>query len=232
MIEVLIVDDDFGMRRVLRKALSKNEDFKVVGEAENGLVGIELFKEKKPDVVFMDVEMPEMNGCECAKNIFDINPKTKIIFATAYEGFMQEAFDVYAFDYLVKPFAFVELLARIRNILRRNSQSSHDETTLQIENLQLDLLRRRAYRDSEAINLTAKEFSLLELLMQRKGEVLSRSLIASQVWDMNFDSDTNVIDVAIRRLRNKVDKPFEPKLIHTIRGMGYVLDIIDDNEIA
>lgn len=133
-------------------------------------------------------------------------------------------------DYLLKPFAFVELLARIRNILRRNSTSNKDETTLQIENLQLDLLRRRVYRDSEAINLTAKEFSLLELLMQRKGEVLSRSLIASQVWDMNFDSDTNVIDVAIRRLRNKVDKPFEPKLIHTIRGMGYVLDIIDENE--
>jgi two-component system copper resistance phosphate regulon response regulator CusR len=135
-------------------------------------------------------------------------------------------------DYLVKPFAFVELLARIRNILRRNKQTDHEQTTLQIENLRLDLLRRRAYRDNEAISLTAKEFSLLELLMQRKGEVLSRSLIASQVWDMNFDSDTNVIDVAIRRLRNKVDKPFAPKLIHTIRGMGYVLDIIDDNEIT
>jgi len=122
MIKVLIVDDDFGMRRVLRKALSKNENFEVIGEAENGVVGLELFKEDKPDVVFMDIEMPEMSGCECAKRIFDINPKTKIIFATAYEGFMQEAFDVYAFDYLVKPFD----MERLNNTITRLIEVCND----------------------------------------------------------------------------------------------------------
>jgi two-component system copper resistance phosphate regulon response regulator CusR len=127
-------------------------------------------------------------------------------------------------DYLVKPFSFAELLARVRVILRRG-RPSQEVTALQLADLELDLLRRRVLRAGKRIDLTAKEFGLLELLMRRQGEVLPRSLIASQVWDLNFDSDTNVIDVAVRRLRAKVDEGFEPRLIHTVRGMGYVMEI-------
>ena len=125
-------------------------------------------------------------------------------------------------DYLVKPFAFSELLARVRTLLRRGRTREAD--SMQIADLELDILRRRVQRGGKKIDLTAKEFGLLELLMRRKGEVLPRSLIASQVWDMNFDSDTNVIEVAMRRLRAKIDDSFEPKLIRTVRGMGYVLE--------
>jgi two-component system copper resistance phosphate regulon response regulator CusR len=126
-------------------------------------------------------------------------------------------------DYLVKPFSFAELLARVRTILRRG-RSGTESTTLRVADLELDLLRRRVTRAGKRIDLTAKEFGLLELLMRRSGEVLPRSLIASQVWDMNFDSDTNVIEVAMRRLRIKIDEGQEVKLIQTVRGMGYVLE--------
>jgi two-component system, OmpR family, copper resistance phosphate regulon response regulator CusR len=128
-------------------------------------------------------------------------------------------------DYLVKPFAFAELLARVRTLLRRGSKATESDV-LTIGDLELDLRRRRVTRAGQRIDLTAKEFALLELLMRRQGEVLPRSLIASQVWDMNFDSDTNVIEVAVRRLRAKVDDDFTPKLIATVRGMGYVLEAL------
>jgi two-component system copper resistance phosphate regulon response regulator CusR len=131
--------------------------------------------------------------------------------------------DLEADDYLVKPFSFAELLARVRMILRRD-RGSKEPAVLRVADLELDLLRRRVSRAGHRIDLTAKEFGLLELLMRRQGEVLPRSLIASQVWDMNFDSDTNVIDVAVRRLRIKVDEQHEVKLIRTVRGMGYVLE--------
>jgi two-component system copper resistance phosphate regulon response regulator CusR len=130
--------------------------------------------------------------------------------------------DLGADDYLVKPFAFSELLARVRTLLRRGK--AMETEVLRAADLELDLRRRRVTRAGKRIDLTAKEFALLELLLRRQGEVLPRSLIASQVWDMNFDSDTNVIEVAVRRLRSKVDDEFEPKLIKTVRGMGYVIE--------
>ena len=131
-------------------------------------------------------------------------------------------------DYLVKPFSFAELLARVRTILRRG-RSGNESTSLRIADLELDLLRRRVTRSGRRIDLTAKEFALLELLLRRQGEILPRSLIASQVWDMNFDSDTNVIEVAIWRLRAKIDEGHEVKLIHTVRGMGYVLEAPEEH---
>ena len=126
-------------------------------------------------------------------------------------------------DYLVKPFAFSELLARVRALLRRGGKAKESDV-LRVADLELDLMRRRVNRAGKRIDLTAKEFALLELLLRRQGEVLPRSLIASQVWDMNFDSDTNVVDVAMRRLRAKIDDPFEVKLIRTVRGVGYAIE--------
>jgi len=151
--------------------------------------------------------------------------KVPVLFLTARDSIDDrvKGLELGADDYLVKPFAFAELLARVRTLLRRGALPS-TETTLSVADLEVDLMRRRVLRAGRRIPLSAKEFALLELLLRHHDEVLPRSLIASQVWDMNFDSDTNVIDVAIRRLRAKIDDAFEPKLIHTVRGMGYMLD--------
>ncbi|WP_298940580.1 heavy metal response regulator transcription factor [uncultured Psychromonas sp.] len=230
---LLIVEDEKKTGEYLKKGLTESSF--TVDLADNGLDGLHQAMSEEYDLILLDVMLPKLNGWQILQTLRSSDIDIPVLMLTARDQVEDrvKGLELGADDYLVKPFAFVELLARIRNILKRNNTSVQNDTSMQVENLQLDLLGRRVYRDNESINLTAKEFSLLELLMQRRGEVLSRSLIASQVWDMNFDSDTNVIDVAIRRLRNKIDKPFEPKLIHTIRGMGYVLDVmdtIDDNE--
>jgi two-component system copper resistance phosphate regulon response regulator CusR len=227
---LLIVEDEKKTGEYLKKGLTESSF--IVDLADNGLDGLHQAMSEEYDLIILDVMLPKLNGWQILQTLRSSDINIPVLMLTARDQIEDrvKGLELGADDYLVKPFAFVELLARIRNILKRNTKSAHQDTSIRIENLQLDLLRRRAYRDNESINLTAKEFSLLEFLMQRKGEVLGRSLIASQVWDMNFDSDTNVIDVAIRRLRNKVDKPYEPKLIHTIRGMGYVLDVMEDNE--
>ena len=227
---LLIVEDEKKTGEYLKKGLT--ESSYTVDLADNGIDGLHQAMSEEYDLILLDVMLPKLNGWQILQTLRSNQIEIPVLMLTARDQIEDrvKGLELGADDYLVKPFAFVELLARIRNILKRNNKtSSVNDTTIKIENLQLDILRRRAYRDNESINLTAKEFSLLELLMRRKGEVLSRSLIASQVWDMNFDSDTNVIDVAIRRLRNKMDKTFSPKLIHTIRGMGYVLDIMDKN---
>ena len=227
---LLIIEDEQKTGEYLKKGLIESS-FMVDLEI-NGIDGLHQAMSEEYDLIILDVMLPKLNGWQVLQTLRSSEINIPVLMLTARDKIEDrvKGLELGADDYLVKPFAFVELLARIRNILRRNKKIENNETTLHIENLQLDLLSRRAYRNNEAINLTAKEFSLLELLMLRKGEVLSRSLIASQVWDMNFDSDTNVIDVAIRRLRNKMDKSFSPKLIHTIRGMGYVLDVIDQKE--
>jgi two-component system copper resistance phosphate regulon response regulator CusR len=127
-------------------------------------------------------------------------------------------------DYLVKPFAFSELLARVGALLRRGAAVSVATTQMRLADLELDLASRKAHRDGKRLDLTAKEFTLLTLLLRRRGQILSRTTLAEQVWDMNFDSDTNVVEVAVRRLRAKLDDPFPSKLLHTVRGMGYVLE--------
>lgn len=227
---LLIVEDEKKTGEYLKKGLTESSF--TVDLADNGIDGLHLAMSEEYDLILLDVMLPKLNGWQILQTLRSSQIETPVLMLTARDQIEDrvKGLELGADDYLVKPFAFIELLARIRNILKRKNKSENNATTIHVANLQLDLLRRRAFRDNESINLTAKEFSLLELLMQRKGEVLSRSLIASQVWDMNFDSDTNVIDVAIRRLRNKVDKPFEPKLIHTLRGMGYVLDIIDESK--
>jgi two-component system copper resistance phosphate regulon response regulator CusR len=177
------------------------------------------------DLVILDVMLPGIDGWAVLDGIRKSGRDMPVLFLTARDQVEDRVrgLESGADDYLVKPFAFSELLARVRTLLRRGGKST-DSEFLRAANLELDLMRRRVSRAGKRIDLTAKEFALLELLLRRQGEVLPRSLIASQVWDMNFDSDTNVIEVAVRRLRAKMDDGFEPKLIRTVRGMGYVLE--------
>ena len=175
------------------------------------------------DIIVLDVTLPGKDGWSVLRELRQ-SQQTPVIFLTARDKIEDrvKGLELGADDYLVKPFAFSELLARIRTLLRRGKIQQPD--ILNIADLELDPIRRRATRGSSRIDLTAKEFSLLHLFLRRQGEVLSRTFIAEQVWDMNFDSDTNVVEVAIRRLRAKIDDSFNKKLLHTIRGMGYVME--------
>lgn len=222
--KILIVEDELKTGEYLRQGL--REAGFTVDLAQDGQEVFYLALEGMYDLLILDVMLPTMDGWQVLTQLRLRHKTMPALFLTARDQVEDrvKGLELGADDYLVKPFSFAELLARVRTILRRG-RSQQETTTLQIAGLELDLLRRRVCREGKRITLTAKEFGLLELLMRRQGEVLPRSLIASQVWDMNFDSDTNVIDVAVRRLRVKIDDGFEPKLIHTVRGMGYVLEV-------
>lgn len=224
--KLLVVEDEIKTGEYLKQGLT--EAGFVVDLAHNGLDGHHLAMTESYDLIILDVMLPDIDGWRIVQSLREANRNTPAMFLTARDSVDDrvKGLELGADDYLVKPFAFSELLARVRTLLRRGGAAVIIEQ-IQIADLTLDLPRRRATRSEKRINLTGKEFALLELLARRQGEVLPRSLIASQVWDMNFDSDTNVIDVAIRRLRAKIDDPFEPKLIHTVRGMGYKLEVPD-----
>ena len=222
--KILIVEDEPKTGEYLRQGLG--EAGFVVDLAQNGIDGLHLARQGTYDLVILDVMLPGLNGWQVLQSMRQHGLQMPAMFLTARDQVEDrvKGLELGADDYLVKPFSFAELLARVRTILRRGRNGT-ESTTLRVADLELDLLRRRVTRAGKRIDLTAKEFGLLELLMRRSGEVLPRSLIASQVWDMNFDSDTNVIEVAIRRLRSKVDDAFAVPLIHTVRGMGYVLEL-------
>jgi len=226
--KLLIVEDEIKTGEYLKQGL--NEAGFITDLVNNGLDGYHQAMTESYDLIILDVMLPDLDGWRILKSLREANKNMPVLFLTARDSVEDrvKGLELGADDYLVKPFAFSELLARVRTIIRRGI-SPINELILTIADLELDLTRHRVNRAKQRIHLTAKEFSLLELLIRHQGEVLPRSLIASQVWDMNFDSDTNVIDVAIRRLRSKVDDDFELKLIHTIRGMGYMLDIPDNN---
>ncbi|MCB1948675.1 heavy metal response regulator transcription factor [Nitrosomonas sp.] len=221
--KILIVEDEPKIGNYLRQGLT--EAGFIIDLARDGLDGLHLALTENYNLAILDVMLPGIDGWEVLQGIRRAGKDMPVLFLTARDSVNDrvKGLELGADDYLVKPFAFSELLARVRTVLRRGGITKEFEF-LRVADLELDLIRRRVDRSGQKINLTSKEFTLLELLMRRQGEVLPRSLIASQVWDMNFDSDTNVIEVAIRRLRAKVDDDFEPKLIHTIRGMGYVLE--------
>ncbi len=220
---ILIVEDEPKTGEYLRQGLS--EAGFTVDLAQNGTDGLYSAEHGDYELLILDVMLPGLNGWQLLQALRLRGLQTPAMFLSARDQVEDriKGLELGADDYLVKPFSFAELLARVRTILRRG-RSSTEPTTLHVADLELDLLRRRVTRAGKRIDLTAKEFSLLELLMRRHGEVLPRSLIASQVWDMNFDSDTNVIEVAMRRLRVKVDEGQTVKLIQTVRGMGYVLE--------
>jgi two-component system copper resistance phosphate regulon response regulator CusR len=222
--KILIVEDEQKTGDYLKQGLT--EFGFTVDLARNGLDGLHLAKNGDFDLIVLDVMLPELNGWQVLDALRKHGLQIPVLFLTAKDQVEDrvKGLELGADDYLVKPFAFSELVARVRSLLRRG-KNQIESSVLRAANLELDLLKHRVSRDGQRIELTAKEFSLLELLMRRQGEVLTRSLIASQVWDMNFDSDTNVIEVAMRRLRSKIDDHFEPKLIHTLRGMGYVLEV-------
>jgi two-component system, OmpR family, copper resistance phosphate regulon response regulator CusR len=222
--KILIVEDEPKTGEYLRQGL--REAGYVVDLVTTGLDGLHQGLEGDHDLAILDVMLPGMDGWTLLKRLRSQGRHMPVLFLSARDQVADrvKGLEMGADDYLVKPFSFAELLARVRTVLRRG-RADAEPTALQVADLELDLLRRRVTRGGKRIDLTAKEFGLLELLMRRTGEVLPRSLIASQVWDMNFESDTNVIEVAMRRLRAKVDEGFEPRLLHTVRGMGYVLEV-------
>lgn len=221
---LLLVEDEIKTGDYLRQGLSE-AGFQVT-LTRNGLDGHHLAMTESFDLIVLDVMLPDVDGWRIVKSLREAGRQTPVLFLSARDSVDDrvKGLELGADDYLVKPFAFAELLARVRTLLRRGSASPLSDQ-LRVADLVLDLPRHRVTRAGRKINLSHKEFCLLELLVRRQGEVLPRSLIASQVWGMNFDSDTNVIDVAIRRLRAKIDDDFEPRLIHTVRGMGYKLDV-------
>jgi two-component system copper resistance phosphate regulon response regulator CusR len=219
---LLLVEDERKTAAYLRKGLSEHGCVvDVVGEGEEGLCRA---RTGTYDLVILDIMLPQRDGWSVLAELRRSGNQTPVLCLTARDAVQDrvKGLELGADDYLVKPFAFSELLARVRSILRRSPARQPD--ILRIADLEIDLLRHKALRDAKRLDLTPKEFALLSLLARRTGEVLSRTLIAEQVWDMNFDSDTNVVDVAVRRLRGKVDDSFPKKLIHTVRGVGYVLE--------
>jgi two-component system copper resistance phosphate regulon response regulator CusR len=222
--KLLIVEDEQKTGDYLKQGL--NEAGFVVDLAHNGVDGLHWSLTESYDLIVLDVMLPGLDGWTLLQTLRAAGKNTPVLFLSARDQAADRVrgLELGADDYLIKPFDFTELLARIRNLLRRQAGQRIEQDVLIMADLQMDRKRRQVSRGGKRILLTAKEFTLLELLMVHAGEVLSRSQIASQVWDMNFDSDTNVIDVAIRRLRAKMDDEHEVKLLKTVRGMGYVLE--------
>ena len=218
----LVIEDEVKTAAYLRQGLSENGF--TVEVCANGDDGLHRALTVENDLIILDVMLPERDGWSVLAALRKAGKQTPVLFLTARDTVHDKVkgLELGADDYLVKPFDFAELLARVRTILRRSPVRQAE--VLRVADLQLDLPRRRVSRSGTRLDLTAKEFALLELLVRRQSEPLSRTLIAEQVWDVNFDSDSNVLEVAIRRLRSKVDDPFPQKLIHTVRGVGYVLE--------
>lgn len=220
---ILVIEDEPKAGEYLRNGLT--ESGYQVALARNGKEGLQMAQTSRYDLIVLDVMLPEMDGWEVMRRLGQ-DRGVPVLFLSA-RGTLEDrlkGLDLGADDYLVKPFSFAELLARIRVALRRGAQARQDDL-LRIADLEMDVPGRRVLRAGQRLTLTNKEFALLQFFVQNQGQVLSRSLIASRVWDMNFDSDTNVVDVAVRRLRQKVDEPFAQRLIHTVYGVGYRCEV-------
>ncbi len=221
---ILVIEDEPKTAAFLHKGLSENHFFVTI--ASNGQDGAYLATMTHYDLIILDVTLPKLDGWTVLTEIRRYNKKVPVLFLSACDEIQArvKGLSLGADDYLIKPFSFLELLARIQSLLRRSQSHIQEPQILRIADLEVDLLKHKATRNGQRLDLTPKEFALLSLFMHHQGQLLSRTLIAEQVWDMNFDSDTNVVDVAVRRLRSKLDDPFTKKLIHTLRGVGYVLE--------
>lgn len=219
---LLIVEDEENTLKYLHKGFDSHGF--IVVTANNGEDGLFIAETHQFDLIILDIMLPKLNGWEIIKRLRMAGRDMPIICLTAKDTVDDrvQGLEYGADDYLIKPFAFTELLARVKALMRRGQNEY--KAKVNIADLEIDLIARKVIRANSNIKLTSKEFNLLVLLAKRQGQVLSRTIIMEQVWDINFDTDTNVVDVAIRRLRNKVDKSFAKPLIHTIRGVGYMLD--------
>jgi two-component system copper resistance phosphate regulon response regulator CusR len=219
--KILVVEDEKKSATALEKGLK--ETGYDVDLADKGDSGLQMALDHDYDLVVLDIMLPGRDGWSVMNEMRKAGKKTPVLFLTARDGVEDrvKGLELGADDYLVKPFAFSELQARVKTILRRTPQRQPE--IVKIGDLELDLFKQRAVRAGKKLDLTPKEFALLSLLARRAGEPQSRETIAEEVWDMNFDSDTNVVDVHVRRLRSKLDDPYEKKLIQTVRGVGYVI---------
>jgi heavy metal response regulator len=221
---ILLVEDDKGIVQFVKKGLVENAFS--VDVASNGEEGLQLASHMKyDDLIVLDIMLPKMDGKEVLKRIRSMDIQTPVVFLTAKdsESDIVHGLNLGADDYLTKPFSFNELLARIRGILRRG-KTDISTSRLQVANLVLESDGHRVFREKTKIELTPKEYSLLEFFMRHPGEIITRTMISEKVWDVHFDTSTNIIDVHVSHLRNKIDKDFEPKLLHTVKGVGYVLE--------
>jgi two-component system, OmpR family, copper resistance phosphate regulon response regulator CusR len=228
MTKILLVEDQVTAAAYLAQGLK--EEGMAVDVAHNGPDGLHLLLAADYDLAILDVMLPGLDGWTILDTVRRARRRTPVLFLSARDAVDERVrgLDLGAEDYLVKPFAFGELLARMRAILRRHERAPHAEQTVyRIGDLEVDLVKRRATRGNERLDLTPKEFALLLLLIRRVGEVQSRAVIAEQVWDMHCDAEANVVEVAVRRLRGKLDDPYPVKLLHTVRGAGYVLEVRD-----
>ncbi len=221
--KILVVEDEEKVAMFIKKGLEE-EGFQV-DIAFDGTTGEEKILHNKFDVIILDIMLPGKDGNEVLKSIRDKGIDTPVIMLTAKDQVSDkiDSFELGCDDYLTKPFSFEELLLRIKAILKRKGLSEDKEVVLTFSDLKLDIIKRKAYRDNKEVELTTKEFALLELLMKNPNKVLTRSDITKEVWEYDFDTLTNIIDVYINHLRNKIDKGFNKRLIHTIRGVGYIL---------
>jgi heavy metal response regulator len=221
--KILMVEDDKGIARFVKKGLLENSFS--VDLAYDGEDGLFLALHRGYDLVMLDILLPKIDGVEILKRMRKMEIKTPVIFLTAKdsEKDIVQGLDLGADDYITKPFSFNELLARIRALLRRGKGDSAF-SRMQIANLFLEVDGHRVYRDKAKIELTPKEYALLEYFMRHPGQIITRTMISENIWDYHFDSGTNIIDVHVSHLRNKIDKNFEPKLLHTVKGVGYVLE--------
>jgi heavy metal response regulator len=220
---ILLVEDNKGIVRFVKKGLLENSFS--VEVATDGEEGVNSFLHMKYDLIVLDIMLPKMDGREVLKRIRSVDIQTPVIFLTAKdsENDIIRGLNLGADDYLTKPFSFNELLARIQAILRRGKAVA-SPSRLQVANLILESDGHRVFREKVKIELTPKEYALLEFFMRHPGEIVTRTMISEKVWDYHFDTATNIIDVHVSHLRNKVDKDFEPKLLHTVKGVGYVLE--------
>jgi len=224
----LVVEDDPKVGRFIQRGLL--EERYSVDVAETGSDALRLLAEKDYDVILLDILIPAPSGIEVLSTLRRRGLRTPVLMLTAKDDVETKvsALDLGADDYLTKPFVFAELLARVRALLRRGQSGGTGESKLQAADLRLDLVNHKVWRGDKEITLTGREFALLRYLLQNAGRVLTKTQIAEHVWDVDFDTSTNVIEVYVSYLRNKIDRGFEPRLIHTVRGVGYVLEPRDE----